>query len=110
MTLDLTCTECESSFELDVQDLADNPKRLVCANCNSKAPPRKVEALAAALEDLVGAMQDLSSKFEISLAAETDELTAESDRPSKGRKEDEDDDTEEDADVDDEDGELEFGE
>jgi predicted nucleic acid-binding Zn ribbon protein len=110
VTLDLTCTECEASFEIDVQELADDPKTLVCPNCDAKAPARKVTALATALEDLITAMEDLASKFEIHLAAETDDLPAEEERPSSLHKDEEeseevDEETEEDEDED----ELEFG-
>jgi hypothetical protein len=109
VTLDLTCAECETSFEIDAQELADDPKTLVCSNCDAKAPARKVEALAAALEDLARAMQDLAPKFEISVSAETDDLPSDEPRakPSrKGHEADEDDD--EDSEDEDED-ELEFG-
>ena len=73
MTLDLTCTECEASFELEVQDLLDAPKTLDCPNCEAKAPARKAEALASAVDDLMRAMKELAPKFSISLTAETDE-------------------------------------
>jgi hypothetical protein len=111
VTIDLTCSECETSFEIDAQELADDPKTLVCLNCDAKAPPRKVEALAAALEDLTNAMQDLAAKFEISIAAETADLSAETPRPSRSKKShdlDEDEDEDEEAEDEDED-ELEFG-
>jgi hypothetical protein len=107
VTLDLTCTECETSFEIDAQELADDPKTLVCSNCDAKAPARKVEALAAALEDLARAMQDLSPKFEISVSAETDDLPSDEPRVSRGRKGH--DESEEDDDEADEEDELEFG-
>jgi hypothetical protein len=109
VTLDLTCAECETTFEIDAQDLADDPKTLVCANCDAKAPARKVEALAAALEDLTRAMQDLAPKFEISLAAETDDLPTEGRSTSSSRKSADQDDDDDDAEDEDED-ELEFGE
>lgn len=108
MTLDLTCAECETSFEIDAQELADDPKTLVCSNCDAKAPVRKVEALAAALEDLALAMQGLAPKFGISFTAETADVSAEATRPLRSAKAvdvDEDDDESEDEDED----ELEFG-
>jgi hypothetical protein len=109
VTLDLTCAECETSFEIDAQELADDPKTLVCSNCDAKAPARKVEALAAALEDLAHAMQDLAPKFEISFTAETADVSAEAPRPTRSAKRaDADDDDDEEAEDEDED-ELEFG-
>jgi hypothetical protein len=103
VTLDLTCSECEASFELDVQDLLDAPKTLGCPNCEAKAPARKVEALASAMDDLTRAMKELSAKFSISVAAETDDLTARASAASEDDEEAEDDDEEDDADVDEDD-------
>ncbi len=109
MTIDLTCAECETSFEIDAQELTDDPKTLICSNCDAKAPVRKVEALAAALEDLSHAMQDLAPKFEISFTAETADISAETPRPARSSKsQDVDEDEDEDAEDEDED-ELEFG-
>jgi len=114
--LDLTCGECEASFELDVQDLLDAPKTLECPNCEAKAPARKVEALASGMDDLMRAMKELASKFSISLTAETDDLTARA-RPLDDEEasveaddeEDEDEAAEDDDEADDEsDDELEF--
>ncbi len=110
MTLDLTCAECETSFEIDAQELADDPKTLVCSNCDAKAPVRKVEALAAALEDLSLAMQDLSPKFEISLTAETEDVATESPRPGRSHKSAEADDDDDEESEDEDEDELEFGE
>jgi predicted Zn finger-like uncharacterized protein len=110
VTLDLTCAECETSFEIDAQDLADDPKTLVCSNCDAKAPVRKVEALAAALEDLARAMQDLAPKFGISFTAETGDVAAEAPRPARSPKSTDVDDDDDDEESDDEDeDELEFG-
>jgi hypothetical protein len=110
VTLDLTCSECDTTFEIDAQDLTDDPKTLVCSNCDAKAPARKVEVLAAALEDLARAMQDLAPKFEISITAETAELPTEAPRGARGRKLADDKDEDDDDDEDEDEDELEFGE
>jgi len=109
VTLDLTCAECETTFEIDAQDLVDDPKTLVCSNCEAKAPARKVEALSAALEDLARAIQDLAPKFAISITAETGEIAPDAPRAARGRKAAEDQDDDDDEEDEDE-GELEFGE
>ncbi len=118
MTLDLTCTECEASFELEVQDLLDAPKTLDCPNCEAKAPARKAEALASAVDDLMRAMKELAPKFSISLNAETDDLTArpaavdddeeEADSDEDSEEDEEADEDDEDSDSEDSDDELEF--
>ena len=112
MTLDLTCTECEASFEVDVQALLDAPKILACPNCEAKAPTRKVEALAAALDDLTTAMEELAPKFEITVAVESDDLPSKEARVLVSADDDEEGDSEdsddEEDDEDDEDSELEF--
>ena len=77
MTLDLTCAQCEATFQVDVQALLDDPKTLTCENCDAKASPRKAEALASAVDDLLTAMAELAPRFSISLAAETDDLPGE---------------------------------
>lgn len=74
MTIDFACAECENSFELDATELLDDPGNLTCPNCDAKAPRRKVEAFAGALDELLKAMSALSGKFTVNLSAETDDL------------------------------------
>src|ERR1700677_1948033 len=74
MTIDLACAECEASFELDVTELLDEPGNLTCPNCDSKAPRRKAEALASALDDLLKSIAAIAGKFSVTLSAETDDL------------------------------------
>ena len=50
------------------------PGNIVCPNCDSKAPKRKAEALASALDELLRAIASLADKFTINLSAETDDL------------------------------------
>jgi hypothetical protein len=107
MTIDLACAECEASFELDVTELLDEPGNLTCPNCDSKAPRRKAEALASALDDLLKSIAALAGKFSVTLSAETDDLPpsyepagqskrkAVADEEEESEDEDEDDDEEE---------------
>lgn len=74
MTIDLACAECEASFELDVTELLDEPGSLVCPNCDAKAPKRKAEAFASALDDLLRTIAALADKFTLTLSAETEDL------------------------------------
>jgi hypothetical protein len=110
MTIDLACMECEASFELDVTELLDEPGHLTCPNCDSKAPRRKVEALASALDELLKSIASLAGKFTVTLAAETDDLppsyepAGESKRKAAPEGEEEEEETEEDEDDDEEGG------
>lgn len=99
MTIDLTCQKCEGSFELDVAELVEGSEKLVCPNCDAKAPTDLTEDFVAALGELVLQVKNLSKRFTVALSVETDEVI--------GETEDEDDDegADEDAaddDVDDE--------
>ncbi len=76
MTLDLACAECEASFELDVTELLDEPGRITCPNCEAKAPRRKAEVFASAVDELLRAVAGLAEKFSVTLSAETDDLPA----------------------------------
>ncbi|MHB8417886.1 MAG: hypothetical protein ACYDCL_07410 [Myxococcales bacterium] len=86
MTIDLACVECEASFELDVTELLDEPGSLVCPNCDAKAPKRKAEALASALDDLLRAIAAVADKFAVTLSAETDDLPAAFEPASGGKR------------------------
>jgi hypothetical protein len=106
VTIDLACAECEASFELDVTELLDEPGNIVCPNCDAKAPKRKAEALASALDDLFRAIAALADKFSLTLSAETDDLPP-AFEPAGGKRravraeaEDEDEEEEEDSDED----------
>ncbi len=110
MTIDLACAECEASFELDVTELLDEPGNLTCPNCDSKAPRRKVEALAGALDELLKSIAALAGKFTVNLSAETDDLppsyepVGQAKRKVVAEEEEEAEDADEDDDDDEEDG------
>jgi DNA-directed RNA polymerase subunit RPC12/RpoP len=100
MTIDFTCQKCESSFELDAQDLVDGTEKLVCPHCDAKAPANLVEDFVAALTEMRAQLAALSKRFAVNMALETDELVDEAD----------DEDEEEEASEEDDDSELDFDE
>lgn len=86
MTIDLACAKCEASFELEVTELLEEPGSLACPNCEARAPRRKVEALASALDDLLRSVAGLAQSFVVSFAAETDDLPAAYDPGGRGAR------------------------
>jgi hypothetical protein len=105
MTIDFTCQKCDSGFELDAQDLIDGTEKLVCPNCDAKAPASMVDDFTSALTDLRTQLTALSKKFSVNLSVETEDLT---DLEAEEDEEDEDEDVDEDEDE--EDDELDFDE
>ena len=94
MTIDFTCQKCESSFELDAQDLIDGTEKLVCPHCDNKAPATLSEDFVSALAEMRAQTAALAKKFSVALAIETEDVEEEAD-------EDEDEDLEEDDDEED---------
>lgn len=103
MTIDFTCQKCDSSFELDAQDLIDGTEKLVCPNCDTKAPVTMVDDFISALSDLRTQAATLSKKFTLNLSIETDELADLEADDDDVDDDDEDGDDDEDLDDDDED-------
>ncbi len=79
MTLDLTCQSCDSSFELDVAELLDDP-RIQCPSCDARAPLPMSEGLSNAIDDLLGQVARLRSKFQVVFEVESDDLPPPYDR------------------------------
>lgn len=79
MTLDLTCQACDTSFELDVAELLDE-QRLQCPSCDARAPAPLVEGLSNALDDLLGQVARMRSKFQVVLEVDGDDLPPPYDR------------------------------
>jgi hypothetical protein len=102
MTIDFTCQKCDSSFELDAQDLIDGTEKLVCPNCGAKGAPSQVDDFTSALSDLRTAIGTLSKKFSVALALESEDL-ADLEEEEEDEEEDADDDEDES-----EDDELDF--
>ncbi|GEJ57312.1 hypothetical protein [Anaeromyxobacter diazotrophicus] len=84
MTLDLTCQACDTSFELDVAELLDEP-RLQCPGCDARVPRATAEALSGALEELFGHVARLRPKFQLIAEVESDDLPPPFDRERPGR-------------------------
>jgi hypothetical protein len=79
MTLALTCQACDTSFELDVAELLDEP-RLQCPGCDARASLSVAEGLAGALEDLLGHVARLGSRFALVLELDSEDLPSQLDR------------------------------
>ncbi len=111
MTIDVTCQACDNSFEIDVAELLDEP-RIQCPSCDARAPMPMSEGLSNALDDLLGQVARLRSKFELVFEVESDDLPAPYDRDRPRAADDEDDDEDDglDEDLDDEDEEPEADE
>ncbi|HEX7487263.1 MAG TPA: hypothetical protein VF341_00015, partial [Anaeromyxobacteraceae bacterium] len=80
MTLDLTCQACDTSFELDVSDLLDEP-RVQCPGCDVRLPRAIAEALSGVLDELLGQVSRLRPKFQVILEVESEDLPPPYDRP-----------------------------
>jgi hypothetical protein len=79
MTLDLTCQACDTSFELDVAELLDEP-RIQCPSCDARAPMPLSEGFSNALDDVLGQVARLRAKFQVIFEVESDDLPAPYDR------------------------------
>src|SRR6218665_474264 len=107
MSIDFTCQKCETSFELAAQDLIEGTEKLVCPNCDAKAPSNLLEDFVAALTEMRTQLTALSKRFGVSLPLESeeleDELDEESDEDDESDDEELDFDEDEDEESDDED-------
>ena len=104
MTLDLTCQACDTSFELDLAELLDEP-RVQCPSCDARAPASVAEGLSDALDELLGRVSRVRSKFQIVFEVDSDDLPPPYDRErARAAADDEDEADEEDPGGDD--GEL----
>jgi hypothetical protein len=110
MTLDLTCQACDTSFELDVAELLDEP-RIQCPSCDARAPMPISEGLSNALDGVLDQVARIRTKFQVVFEVESDDLPPPYDRdriraaPEDGDGDD--DDTAVEEDVEPEDDELE---
>ncbi|MBI3183098.1 MAG: hypothetical protein HYZ28_13250 [Myxococcales bacterium] len=101
MTIDFTCQKCEASFEIDAEDLIDGTEKLACPQCDAKAPANMVEDFVSALSELRAQVANLSKKFAVNLAIETEDVEEEFE--SKEEEEGEEEDGEEELDFDEDD-------
>ena len=79
MTLDLTCQACDTSFELDLAELLDEP-RIQCPSCDARPPSAVAEGLSDALDELLGRVSRMRSKFQIVFEVDSDDLPPAYDR------------------------------
>jgi len=94
MMIDLTCQKCEASFEVDASDVIEGNERIKCPNCDAKVPQNMVDDLGNALGELCKAIAALRTRFEISMALETDDLPPPYDSEEEEEEEDEEDEDE----------------
>lgn len=73
MTIDFTCQKCDSSFEIDVQDLIDGSEKLICPNCDAKAPTALTDDFIAALTELRAQVAAMGKRFAVNLAVESED-------------------------------------
>jgi hypothetical protein len=104
MTLDLTCQACDTSFELDLAELLDEP-RVQCPSCDARAPTAIAEGFSNALDELLSQMARMRSRFQVVFEVDTDDLPPPYDRERARAAAEDDDEPEEDLETD-EDEEL----
>jgi DNA-directed RNA polymerase subunit RPC12/RpoP len=105
MTIDFTCQKCEGSFELDAEELIEGTAKLHCPHCGNKTSPSMVDDFVAAFGELRTQVANLSKKFAVSIALETEDVEDEiEEEDDEEVEEDEDDELDfDDDDVDDDD-------
>ena len=103
MTIDFTCQNCESSFELDAQDLIDGTEKIQCPHCDAKAPTNLTEDFVAALAEMRAQTAALAKRFAVNLAIETDDVEEEEEEDEEGVDEEDDDSDDDDLDLDEDD-------
>jgi hypothetical protein len=96
MTLDLTCQSCDTSFEVDLTELVDEPQ-IQCPTCNARAPLNAADGLASALDELLAHVSRLRPRFQLLLEVDSDDLPPqyEHDRARSALAGEEDEDSEE---------------
>ncbi len=94
MTIDFTCQKCETSFEIDAQDLIDGTEKLICPQCHARAPATLADDFVSALTEMRAQVAALGKKFAVNMDLESEDLEEELD----SKKDD----------AEDEDGELDF--
>jgi hypothetical protein len=103
MTIDFTCQKCENSFELDSDELIEGKAKLACPHCNAKATSGMVDDFVSAYSEMRRQVANMSKKFGVSLAIESEDVEDEIEEGEEEEGEEESDDDELDFDEDDED-------
>jgi hypothetical protein len=89
MTIDFTCQKCDTSFEIDSQDLIDGTEKLVCPQCHARAPASLAEDFVSALTEMRAQLAALGKKFSVSMDLESDDLEEELDSKKEEDNEEE---------------------
>jgi hypothetical protein len=105
MTLDLTCQNCDATFDMELAELMEEEK-IQCPSCDAKAPREVIDGLTGALDDLYGSLGRLHARFATTFEIDSEDLPA----PFEGEEgaaddEDSDDEAGEDDDEDEDDDE-----
>lgn len=91
MTIDFTCQKCETSFEVDAQELIDGSEKIICPNCHARAAAGALDDFVAALVEMRNQVAAMAKKFSVNMAIETedleDELTKDEDEPEESDRE-----------------------
>ena len=74
MTIDFTCQKCETSFEIDAQDLIDGSEKIACPDCHARAPAGMLEDFVSALVEMRNQVTALGKKFSVNMALESEDL------------------------------------
>lgn len=98
MTLDFTCLECDSAFELDVLEILDE-SRIQCPSCDARIPRPSVEGLSDALDLLLTHVARIRSKFAVFINIDSDDLPSPYDKERPYGASADEDDTDEDKEV-----------
>jgi hypothetical protein len=98
MTLDLTCQACDTSFELDLAELLDEP-RVQCPSCDARAPTAAAEGLSSALDELLGQVARIRHRFHAVFEVDSDDLPPPYDKGRMRTAADEDEDEEPEEDL-----------
>jgi hypothetical protein len=101
MTIDFSCQKCETSFEIDAQDLIDGTEKLICPQCHARAPASIAEDFVSALSEMRAQVAVLGKKFAINMELESEDLVEELDAKKDDEEEDDLDDEDEDLEEDD---------
>jgi hypothetical protein len=105
MTIDFICQKCETSFEIDSQDLIDGTEKLICPQCHARAPASIAEDFVSALTEMRAQVAALGKKFAVNMELESEDLEEELDSKKVDEEEEEGELDFEDDDLEDEDEE-----
>ena len=74
MTLEFTCQKCDSTFEIEAEDLLDGSEKIVCPHCDAKAPTTLTDDFTSALQEMRAQVAAMGKKFGISFQMDSEEV------------------------------------